>query len=132
MKNNSHLPQGPAKTESIRKKEQLLHSCEKGPGWPEKGIALFLDTDCCHMCRRFKEVGLNEAGAFFSQSSLYPCSALIKCLTYCLLLSGVCSRLCFAHPKIQGEVSSCVRLEMPCGMQGSGKKSKPLAYRPQS
>lgn len=63
MKNHSHLPQGPAKTESIRKKEQLLHSCEKVPGWPEKGIAL-LDTVCCHMCRRFKEAGLNEAGGF--------------------------------------------------------------------
>lgn len=34
--------------------------------------------------------------------------------------------------KIQGEVSNCVKLDMPCGMQGSGKKSKPLAYRPRS
>lgn len=55
-----------------------------------------------------------------------------ECLTYCLLLSVVCPQLCFSHPKIQGEVSNCVRLEMPCGMQGSGKKSKPLACRPQS
>jgi len=65
MKNHSHLPQGPAKTQSIRTKEQLLCSCEKVPGWPGKGIALFLDTDCCHMYRRFKEAGLNEAGGFF-------------------------------------------------------------------
>lgn len=66
-----------------------------------------------------------------SRSSLSPCSQ-IKCLTYCLLVSGVCSQLCFAHPKIQGDVTSCMSLEMPCGMQRSGKKSKPLAYRPQS
>lgn len=65
MKCHSHLPQGPAKTESIRKKKKLLHSCEKVPGWPEKGIAVFLDTDFCHMCRTFKEAGLNEAGGFF-------------------------------------------------------------------
>lgn len=67
-----------------------------------------------------------------SEQPLPLFSSQIECLTYCLLLSGVCSPLCFTQRKIQGEVSSCVRLEMPCGMQGSGKKSKPLAYRPQS
>lgn len=65
MNNHSHLTQGPGKTENMSKKEQLLHSCEKVPGLPEKGIVLFLDTNCCHVCRRFKEAGLNEAEAFF-------------------------------------------------------------------
>lgn len=75
---------------------------------------------------------MRQEGSSESEWPLPLFSSQIECLTYCLLLSGVCSPLCFTQPKIQWEVSSCVRLEMPCGMQGSGKKGKPLAYRPQS
>lgn len=98
MKSHSHLPQGPGKTESIRKKEQLLYSCEKVPGWPEKGIARFLDTDCSHMYRKFKEAGLNEAGGFFGVRAAFTLvqlsdqmSNMLSATIWSLLLTLFCS-----------------------------------------
>lgn len=111
-------------------KEQLLHSCEKVPGWPEKGITLFLAVTHAGDSRKLS--WMRQEGSSESEQPLPLFISQVKHLMYWLLLCGVCSQLCFTLPKIPGEVSSCVRLEMLCSMQESGKKSKPLAYGPRS
>lgn len=130
--NHSHLLQGPIKTESIRKKEWLLYSCARNTWMARKGNCSVLGcTLLSCVWGSWVKWGRKVPQ---SQSSLHACHSVLRSNvshTVCYYLESG-SRLCFVLPKIQGEVSSCVRLEMPCGMQGSGKKSKPLAYRPQS
>lgn len=119
VKNHSHLLQEPVKTECISKKR----NCSL-PG----------HTSLSHV-QEVWESWIIRAGKFFRVRA--ACTLSFKCLrsnvshTVCYYLKSG-SQHCFLLPEIQGEVSDCVRLEMPCGMQESGKKSKPLAYRPQS
>lgn len=77
-----------------------------------------------------KLVWMKEERSSETEKLLSLFSFQSECLTYCLLLSIVCPPL--LSPKDPGRISNCVRLEMQCGMQRSGKKSRPLAYRPQS
>lgn len=118
MKNHSHLPKWPVVKKHLDgQKRELLCS------WAQIGVTCAVSSS---------NLELSKAGGFFRVRALFSFVQFSEWITCCLLLPGFCSWLCFAHPKIWGEVHSCVRLEMPCGMQGIGKKSKPLAYRPQS
>lgn len=116
VKNHSHLLQGPMKTECISKMRNCFLS----------GRALLSHVQEVWESRIIREGKLFRVRA--------ACTLSFKCLRSndLSVTTSSGSQHCFALPEIQGEVSDCVRLEMPCGMQESGKKRKPLACRPQS
>lgn len=106
VKNHSHLLQGPMKTECISKMRNCFLS----------GRALLSHVQEVWESRIIREGKLFRVRA--------ACTLSFKCLRSndLSVTTSSGSQHCFALPEIQGEVSDCVRLEMPCGMQEWEKK----------